>query len=117
MKQWRKVALIPALISALALTACASEPRPSVEEIKQAFHKSAGDTSGADPELLDSTFECMAKEVHESDLSDQTVNDLVKAAEEGESQVEYSSEDEKKLAEKVVTEGTEKCLSQTMGTN
>lgn len=116
MKQWRKFAIVPAVISALALTACAGAERPSVDEIKQAFHKSAGDTAGADPELLDKTFECMAERIHASELSDQTLSDLVKDAEEGKTQTVYSSEEEKDLAEKIVMEATEQCMSETMGT-
>ncbi|WP_311477810.1 hypothetical protein [uncultured Gulosibacter sp.] len=117
MKQWRKVAIIPALISALALTACAGAQRPSVEEIKQAFHTAAGDSAAGDPEALDQMFECIAKELHGSEISDKTLSDMVKDAEAGKSRTAYSSEEEKELAEKVASEASEKCLAEVMGKN
>lgn len=116
MSKWRKLAVIPALTATLGLAACAGAGRPSVEDIKDAMQQvMPADLEGIDQAVIDDMTDCMAKGMHESDISDQTLNDMVEAAKKGEDQVVYSNEEEKAEAEKITTDLSMQCAEEAMG--
>jgi hypothetical protein len=84
-----------ALCTLLAvLTACGGGGRPSTDDIAKAL-KDKGNPIGASiPSTADSTIDCIAKVLHDSDLSDDALQALV----DGDSDYDANNDDAKAMA-------------------
>ena len=63
-----------AAVLAVALSACGGGGRPSQDDVAKAIKDQVGSSSSA---LTDKVIDCIAKEVVDSDLSDDTLNKLL----------------------------------------
>lgn len=90
-------------IGALALTACSGggdSGRPSAEEIAAAYSGSSGEL---DMSLSEEEANCFGTQIHDSDLSDELVRELVKQS----SDFEPTEEEASQLIEVMMAAATE----------
>ncbi|MFD2675128.1 hypothetical protein [Gulosibacter bifidus] len=112
MKTLRKLAVIPALAATLTLAACAGGGRPSASDLQDAMKsglEKQGMTTMLSEDLVNKMTDCMATKLHESDISDESLSKMVEAAKNGEDQVEYKDEAEKKKTEDIITDVSKQC--------
>ncbi len=89
----------------VVLTACGGGGRPSEDDIAKAL-KDKGNPIGASlPDAADDIIDCIAKVLHESDLSD----DALQAIVDGDSDYGAKSDDAKAMAE--ITTDMAKCAT------
>jgi hypothetical protein len=104
----RRLAVIPMIGAALALTACSgAAERPTADELKSTIEEELGSTTtGLDAETQDAFLDCISQGLVDSDLSDDL---LAKAANN-----EYGTDDERAEFEAVVTEVSTACVDETI---
>ncbi|UQN14885.1 hypothetical protein [Gulosibacter sp. ACHW.36C] len=104
----RRLAVIPMIGAALALTACSgAAERPTADELKSTIEEELGSTTtGLDAETQDAFLDCISQGLVDSDLSDDL---LAKAANN-----EYGTDEERAEFEAVVTEVSTTCAEDVM---
>lgn len=104
----RRLAVVPMIGAALALTACSgAAERPTAEELKSTLQEEVGSSlSGLDEATQDEFLDCVSQGLVDSDLSDEL---LAKAANN-----EYGTDEERTEFEGVVTEISTTCAEETM---
>jgi hypothetical protein len=105
----RRLAVVPMIGAALALTACSgAAERPTADELKDAMIEQVGDSvPGLDDAQQDEFFTCVAQGMVDSDISDETLNKVL-------NDEQGTSEEQNEVTE-VVTEISTDCATDILG--
>jgi hypothetical protein len=99
----KKTLVAGAAVLALALSACGGGGgRPSEDEIAKTMKDQISKLGGDSSMLTDDVVNCIAKKVHDSDLSDSTLNKMVDD--------KKGSSDETSKATQVIADATTSCI-------